>query len=586
MLVYGDAVRTADPRHVIAALKARLEVVDAPGSPVERHARLSALFIAGGELAQGLADAAMAARGGDGPTPEQDTAVVLVQHLAAALLASWRALGDQAPGPLLDALAIRTALDALDGLPLPAEASLKTAEGYAFYALYPEAYADAAEQLGGGREVTVIGVRSIGLGLAAVVASVMDTGPPVSVRPVGHPFERRLQLLPALETALTSRIGGRFVVVDEGPGLSGSSFGAVADALEAMGAARSDIAFLPGHGGDLGPQASPAHRARWRAAERPCTPFDPMAPERPGWRLASWFPELTDGGEARLQDLSGGAWRALRYAGEAEWPAANTGQERRKLLLTTPRGGWLLKFAGLGETGERAFARAHALASAGFAPEATALRYGFLAQPWLEHARPLDLQPRDRPAFAAHLGRYLGWRAAELPAPTGAGAGLDVLLQMARVNATEALGGGVARSPALADALWAGAPPLARVWTDNRLHAQEWLELGPRRWLKTDAVDHACAHDLIGAQDIAWDVAAAWVEFDLDAGEMAILLAALGTRATVEPALVSLLEPAYLAFQLGAFTMAAAAHAGWPQEQARLARAAANYRARLQILLL
>ena len=71
------------------------------------------------------------------------------------------------------------------------------------------------------------------------------------------------------------------------------------------------------------------------------------------------------------------------------------------------------------------------------------------------------------------------------------------------------------------------------------------------------------------------------MEFDLDVHETAILLRALRERAEVDPDLVELLEPAYLAFQLGAHSMAADAHAGWPQEQARLAHSAAAYRCKL-----
>ncbi len=152
---------------------------------------------------------------------------------------------------------------------------------------------------------------------------------------------------------------------------------------------------------------------------------------------------------------------------------------------------------------------------------------------------------------------------------------------MARVNAGEALGVQAASSAALSDARWAAATPLRRVWTDNRLHAHEWLEHPDGRWLKTDGVDHAAAHDLIGAQDVAWDVAAARVEFGLDAAEMAVVLNALRERADVDPDLAALLEPAYLAFQLGAYTMAAQAHAGWPQERLRLDETAATYRRRL-----
>ena len=582
MLVYGDAVRTADPREVLDGLRWRLASLDGAGAPVERHAWLAALFIAAAELAQGLADAAMAAQGGDGSSPEEEAALKLVSGLAGALVASWRALGEETAAPPPDAASLDAALGAIERLPLPPELQLKTAEGYAFYALYPEAYAAAAGELAPLGACTVVGIRSIGSGLAAVAAQAVGAARLVTVRPVGHPFQRHLKLQPRLKASLKSGVDGAFVLVDEGPGLSGSSFGAVADALEDLGAPRSRIAFLPGHGGDLGEEASAAHRARWAAAERRCVSFDALVlnAASPGHRLQSWFADLAGGREACLHDISGGGWRVLRYADEAAWPASNTQQERRKFLLEGPAGVWLLKFVGLGATGERALAHAEALAGSGFAPEASALRYGFLAQPWLTGARPLQLRPEQRQAFAKRLGEYLGWRARSLKAPEGAGASLETLREMARVNAVEALGNAAAAATAFAPARWAAATP-RRVWTDNRLHAHEWLEEADGVWLKTDGVDHAAAHDLIGAQDIAWDVAGARVEFDLDSVELAILLTALEHRAEVDPDLVDLLEPAYLAFQLGAYSMAAQAHGGWPQEHARLARAAAAYRRRL-----
>ncbi len=580
MLVYGDAVRVEDPRQTLAGLERRLETLETPGLAIERHARLSGLFIAAAELAQGLADAATVAHGGDGRSAQEDAALALVMQLAQALLASWLALGAETDVPSVDRSALRDALAAIERTALPPKVRLKSGEGHAFYALYPEAYAAAALQMTS-RDGRVIGIRSIGSGLAAIVAAALGAAPPETVRPVGDPFQRYLSLQPAFRTRLKAGVGGRFIIVDEGPGLSGSSFGAVADTLEAMGAAPADLAFLPGHADDLGAAASEAHRKRWRAAERRCVPFEALVldAEAPGHGLVSWFADLVEGG--RLRDISGGGWRAVRYADLAAWPAANTHQERRKFLLGGAAGPWLLKFAGLGAAGERSFTQAQALASAGFAPAAIALRYGFMAQPWLGDWRPLQLRPEHRPRFVRHLGGYLGWRAAHLSAPDSAGATLDSLLEMARVNAVEALGEQAARSPALSDARWAEAPPLRRVWTDNRLHPHEWLEHPDGRWLKTDGVDHAAAHDLIGAQDIAWDVAAARVEFGLDAPEMAILLGALRERADVDPDLAALLAPAYLAFQLGAYTMAAQAHAGWPEEQQRLARAVAAYRRRL-----
>src|ERR671921_253291 len=113
-----------------------------------------------------------------------------------------------------------------------------------------------------GRKIQVIGIRSIGTGLAAMVATGLRAPAPVTVRPVGHPFRRELALSPELAAALRAEREARFAVVDEGPGLSGSSFGAVADFLEDQRVTPGRICFFPSHIGDLGPQASPRHRAR------------------------------------------------------------------------------------------------------------------------------------------------------------------------------------------------------------------------------------------------------------------------------------------------------------------------------------
>src|SRR5690606_7218721 len=82
-------------------------------------------------------------------------------------------------------------------------------------------------------------------------------------------------------------------------------------------------------------------------------------------QLASWFADLTGPPTQPLQDLSAGAWRAARGL---EAPA-DPPRERRKYLLRTASGAWLLKFAGLGAMGEATLARARALHDGGFTPE-------------------------------------------------------------------------------------------------------------------------------------------------------------------------------------------------------------------------
>src|SRR5690606_19863676 len=126
------------------------------------------------------------------------------------------------------------------------------------------------------------------------------------------------------------------------------------------------------------------------------------------------------------------------------------------------------------------------------------------------------------------LGRYLAFRAT-LPAPDDAGASLSRLCEMAIHNTGEALGSGAAAALVQQLPRPAALPAhLARVEIDGRLHAWEWIVARDGRLMKTDALDHAHAHDFIGAQDIGWDIAGAIVEHDLDAEEAAALCAAVG----------------------------------------------------------
>src|SRR3954447_3739354 len=241
----------------------------------------------------------------------------------------------------------------------------------------------------------------------------------------------------------------------------------------------------------------------------------------PAHRLESWVAELVGEPKEPLEDISGGAWRRRLFAHEAEWSPAHVQQERRKFILRTEAGSWLLKFVGLGREGARKLDRARVLHSAGFAPEVAGYRHGFLIERWIEKARPLHLKAVDRGGLITFAGRYLGFRARTFGAGPEHGASLDQLLQMARINTAQALGEAWARR------LDRSAPDLRklerrvrRMETDSRLHVWEWLQRDDGRLLKTDALDHHAAHDLVGCQDVAWDVAGAMVELDLSPTEM------------------------------------------------------------------
>lgn len=540
MLVYGDHWRTVRPSERLAELR---RIIQAPDDPE----RLTHALIAAGELAQALADQEFEALGQDHLTDRQSAAMALCTALARRLFCGG------ASG--------QVELAALERQPMPPVLRCKVPEGFAFYAVHPEAYAAAARSHAWSRPPLVIGLRSIGTSLAAVVAAVTD-GEAVTVRPQGHPFAREILASEALRDRLRDHLGP-FAVVDEGPGLSGSSFGAVADLLEELGATADRIVFIPSHAGAPGSRASDHHRARWASAIRVHRTLDDLMAGDP---LETWFSDLI-GPVQRMEDISGGAWR--RELPEASWPPAFAGQERRKFRLTTEHGVFVARFAGLGAIGQQKFERAQRLFQGGFSPEPLALRRGFLLDPWIAG------MPAGREAILARLPGYLAFRAHELPAGDP-GASLETLQEMAVHNARELCGQDIAwRLQERLDQAVGQLPDLRPVHVDARLHPWEWrMDPHGRLW-KTDAVDHAEAHDLIGPQDIAWDVAGAVVEYDLQPAAAQELAAGISSPPAIEAFGIC-----YAAFQGGLWAMAEAQ--AWGDEVVPIQRHRRRYKTYLR----
>jgi hypothetical protein len=554
VLVYGDQQRIEKPEAVRRSICMLLEEAETIGPGLKRHALLVRAFIRLGELAQGIADAEFGALGTDTRTQRQDAAAGLLTMLAAAIDVSWSSRFQAGP-PSMGSLAGRLAQ-----LDIQGPVRVKHAEGFAHYALYPETYLEAARRSRLGPDTRVIGIRSIGLSLAALVAAALGAAPPISVRPVGHPFQRTITAAPQLAAELARHVAD-FAVVDEGPGLSGSSFAAVAVWLEGIGASPDRIHFFPSHANGPGVEAHPSIRRRWaRTAQHH------VGCEKSDAKGCAILERIEDGLGALVgpldgpvEDISGGEWRRLRYADEERWPSCDPRMERRKFLARSRGRNWLVKFAGLDESGQLKLERARALARAGLSPEPAGFCYGFIVEEWVDGV-PLDRALVNRGALLARLGDYLGFRAREFALPTCSGASLHELAEMACCNTREALG--EASAAALADHLAPALDLQARItplYTDNRLQRWEWLATTDGRLIKTDALDHSSGHDLVGCQDIAWDVAGATAEFSLSRTEVETLCGHIGDIAgrAVSQSLLAILIPCYLAFQLGLWSMAA-----------------------------
>lgn len=162
------------------------------------------------------------------------------------------------------------------------------------------------------------------------------------------------------------------------------------------------------------------------------------------------------------------------------------------------------------------------------------------------------------------------------------------LLAMARYNTEQRLGAPVAATlQAWEPRLQALEAAIRRVHSDNRMHAHEWLLRPHGAILKSDALDHSGAHDLVGCQGIAWDIVGAAVEWRLSGDEEARLAGAV-ERASGEPVSAELLafyRPCYLAFQFGAAILGTQALVGCRAEVTRLGQVADRYADELLALL-
>lgn len=556
MIVYGDQ-HTHEPLRVALARLRELASADDAAT----------LAIECGKLAQSLLDLELDALGEDELTP---------RSLACTRLCRAAAAGD------LDAL--HDSLRELSELPGELRCTMREPEGYAHYALYPELYVRAARELTLHGEVQVIGIRSIGSSLAAFVAVALGTPRlPWTVRPGGHPFARELTVGERLSTELLrDRKRTHYVVVDEGPGMSGSSFLSVARFLLAHGVSERQIALLPSHMGEPGQESAPEARALYRSLQRKVVSFDDAFATRD---IAGWFHDLTGTLREPPRDLAGGRWRAISLPAGCAPPACNVRDEKRKYLLRGERP-YLMKYLGLGARAATLVERQRALAAERFVPEPVALRRGFMLMPWLEGAVPLSCADHSRAQLVSELGRYLSFLARHFPRPSEAGARPAELYRMLTHNAAELMGAERGAPLARYESELAKLEQLHRpVASDNKLDAHEWLVLPDGGLRKCDAEAHHVAHDCIGAQDPAWDIAGACIELALSADECETVLRALRDQAGLafSAEKLAFYQLAYVAFRAGYAYYAERAVAG-SDDAPRFAAERRRYQQRLEEL--
>lgn len=539
MLVYRDQSASEDTAAAWSAL------VQAAGSlPVRpAHDLVVSLLIDAGEIESAVADALFP--DSDGLDPRAASIAGVTLAAARLVLASWRH-DPEAIAPAIHRL--RAALADVDAAALPGTIHRRVSEGFAYYALHPETYAVAARRFVEDcrpAHVVCLGIRSIGTSLSAVVAAALqDAGVSTdrhSVRPHGHPFDRRISLRPDLVASLArAPAGSWFAVADEGPGLSGSSFASAARALAEVGAPAERIALFPGWNPDGDAFRSTEARGIWRRHRRYCATA----------REAHAGVDERNGLDAI--DLSGGRWRALTYPVESDWPAVQPQHEVKKIW--TPAHGLIARFAGLGRYGVAKRLRASAIAAGGFGPPPGDLEAGFLSLPFIEGAPCVPGEPVvDLIDAIAEHAAFVARRFPATRSPT-----VDELFEMSVTNTRQALGDAPA---GLSRALQRVRPALEAAGgaaIDGRMLPHEWIDTG-EAFFKVDALDHHADHFFPGTQDAGWDLAAAALEFRMNeaAAERLVSRYVAGSRDRDVVHRLAFHRVAYLAFRVGYATLAA-----------------------------
>ncbi len=531
MWVFREGRSTVSGKSLLVGLRSASAAI--PENPRRADDVVVDTLLRAGELECALADAM---------SPHAPQAVEITDAAAAALVQgrAWRE-------------ALRTVPALLDEIRTPEFLEISPPEGFAYYAVHPLDFAACIDEaLLSDGPAAVLGIRSIGTTLSAVVAAALQRhGVPaqrITVRPTGHPYDRRtefsseqLRWIAGRRAALAS-----FLVVDEGPGISGSSFLSVGDALLQAGVARERITFVCSRRADPDTLKANDGSARWRAFRSVVAGPTRHAPAERG------------------AYLGGGEWRRHFYAESSQWPASWLQMERLKFLSNDGRR--LYKFHGLGRFGSTVAARARLVGDAGYGPRLLSHAQGYGEFAFL-NGEPMDAAQISS-AVVERIADYCAFRALEFGVALPAQSQLEA---MVKFNVGQEFGCEV---PGPLASLGCRRPVIA----DARMLPHEWLATSAGAILKTDSGTHGDDHLFPGPVDIAWDLAGAILEWGMSAEAAGYLLDRYRQRSgdDARPRIASYLL-AYAVFRMAYCGMAAFTMRG-SEEEPRLRRAAVHYR--------
>jgi hypothetical protein len=337
--------------------------------------------------------------------------------------------------------------------------------------------------------MAVLGIRSIGTTLSAVACAALRLRgvqcERITVRPVGHPYDRNLPVTLKLEQWIERWLDAEFVIVDEGPGISGSSFLAVAEALVKCGVEGEKIHMVGSRAVDPATLRAANACERWTKYHFHDMQSAPLPPSESG------------------VSLSGGTWRRYFGCEDSSMAAAWPPMEPAKFLASDQKS--IFKFEGFGGYGEAIGARAKLLADYGFSPRYLGNQRGF-GQYELASGRMLNLRDRSDEVLE-RMANYLALRLTRfsIGASSPQTPELETMLRWNwQLEFSEELS--TEESRLRAERV---------VVCDGRMMPHEWLRTDRGELLKLDSGSHGDNHFFPGPCDIAWDVAGAIVEWNM-----------------------------------------------------------------------
>jgi hypothetical protein len=382
----------------------------------------------------------------------------------------------------------RTAMDVARNL--PDKLRIRHPEGFAYYALHPGDFADVVSNIKGHDVAAIVGIRSVGTTLSAVTAAQLNSrgvrASRITVRPVGHPYDRKTSLNELQRAWLRKQDQNRasFLVVDEGPGLSGSSFLSVAECLLQEGIAADRITMIGTRAIDPEQLCAADANSRWKQF---------------GWRNVKSRISQRFGDSI---SLSGGTWRNLLLPSDIEQPAC--WPEMDGIKYWSQDRGRLFKFEGFGEMGQRIRSRAENIHQGGFGPK---MQYAGDGMSCYEFVEGTPLSPCHLSTQVLNgIADYCAFRASDFKSDQPADEKIEEMVQF---NFSQQSG----REISFASVSLRIASPIV---PDGRMQPYKWIASSDGKLIKVDGSRHGEDHFFPGPTDIAWDLAGAVTEWDMD----------------------------------------------------------------------